>query len=1477
MSDEIAKGVVPQRSISSNGDSPFLEDTSGEETGFLNQICVYFRDFLETDFRRQRTPKRSISLKDQRDNLTGIAVAKYPELMTDLWAELEKTLTVARFSFTVRRGKYRARLHRHLLEIIEKHVQALKEEELLKLADRVKAMARELYSMLENDPERYRDTVVHALRNDLVRTAVAPLLEKLEIFFANQGADAFEAVYDIENELGARLVSDVEEAIGSALATAIVENRFDECDTVIADVVAPETTRRRLTGYFEIFHTADFFQDLHELRSTLKLRENFETYLYVGEIRHNRVAYPLFYLPISVTLEDRLFHVTADPHIYINKKALHYAAQETARELGRPTPLLVDDRVVYLQEGQSYVAVMQHLLDKWCADLALKPPIDLSERRDQQSQRSQMAITNALHFAAFDKSDEALLNDYEEIMTVMASNAETAEDFKEIVMGFLSKDPVSVTAAVERAWSETPIQDRLVFQSPVPLNEEQRKIIAALHHKDTRFIAVEGPPGTGKSHTISAIVFEAILKGQNVLVLSDKTEALDVVESKLTDVLNSVRLGEAFQNPILRLGRSGSSYGRILATQSIEAIRAHHKAMASDEERLTTRVRQDEERLASTIRATAEQGAKIDLQKTVAFHRHEARVQDIIPDPEDVVSDETKREALNAVHDLAVLLTSDNGAILRILRAALQRTTLEDLEAFLTLQPAYARVWPFESSGTRAMRFFSSFRVEHLQKLHAVIAAYQSVRWPVFGFLFTRGRGRAIDARLGSELAPVNALDAHKHLPTLRQAHAAFSNISAQLSQDGIAQSHHVLAFQQAIEDMPPITDHVDSFLQKIAIIRNALEQRPALKTEIGLDPDALADWTPQGASAASKRLQEVLAFAGEYEEQRRSFHAIPEFDYAGDMTRLESLHAQRLAYIIDGRVIEFADEHRNLSRSIRDIIRKRQKFPRENFEALKKAFPCMIAGIRNYAEYVPLVKQLFDVIIIDEASQVSIAQAFPAFVRAKKLVVLGDRKQFSNVKTATASKETNNQYINAIIEDFRRTQAPSIDTLNRLQLFNIKSSVLEFVERIANYQAMLRKHFRGYPELISFSTRTFYNNQLQAVKIRGRPIDQVIRFTPVEHDGRAEIGKNTNTPEYEAILSELRRLSALDDPPSVGIITPFNEQQAFIVQNIATLPDAERMQTALNLKVMTFDSCQGEERDIIIYSLVATPLQDKLNYIFPRSLDEADEVDHILRLQRLNVGFSRAKECLHIFHSQALEQFQGAIARALAHYWSELETARKRPAANDTDKASPMETRVLAWLNQTRFVQRLGPYLEIDTQFELGAYLRQLDPTYRHPDYRVDFLLKVNTPSRTVSIIIEYDGFKEHFTNLADVDASNYREYYRPEDVERQKVLEGYGYRFLRINRFNIGRDPVRTLGERLTRLAEDALDEARPHEIVEEVKGKADKIAAGEMKTCSTCGELKSIDQFKDPSLKRGVGRKCRDCKAMHKTPRKSSTHKN
>lgn len=1432
------------------------------KAAFLKDICAYFRDFLDTDFKRQSAPKRSISLKDAAGNLTGIDLAKYPELSNEIWEILRKPVGESlQFSLTVPRGRYRGRINRTLLTFVEKQVQLLTDEDLLAIADRTSANARELKKPLENDPERYTESVTQCLRNEIVRTVVVPLLKRLEAGLEQARGDSYEAIYNIEDELGERLVEAAREPIISALATVLAEDSFVELDQVLRDVVDTEPFKRKLLSYFDAFVTTDFFDELHTLNSTLKLRENFETYLYMGEIRFQRATYPLFYLPMSIELEDRLFRITADCHLYINKRAIDFAAQEIARETRTPNALRVNERILYLEPHQSFADMMQGHLDKWCGDLAI-PPLDLSERGLQKVERSQIAFSNALNFAAFDKSDEALLNDYEDLLGLLRTEQPIALDFSDIVLSFLSSDPVSHEKEVERQWAETPVDGRLVFASPLPLNEEQRKILAALRNDDCRFVAIEGPPGCGKSHTIVAIVFEAILRGKNVLVLSDKKEALDVVEDKLTKVLNSVRVERDFQNPLLRLGRSGNTYGKILNAHALEAIKMHHRVAEARAQELQREIATEETKLKSQINESVSKGQAISIEHVAELQRLESGLS-FVESLDEILRDDSKLEAITDAAAVAQWCLGPGEPILRIARATSSAVRLADLIKILELQAPLSEIAALSEADLRAARFFVGFTPDHNGALENYIRQYQAIKRPIIGFTFSRTKAREVDRELGQRLPCKSSIDAHRKLSELIRAAVALSSLRAEFTKHGIAPERQHWAYQQIIDGTPPLREDASDVLARMRRLNNFITSDASGAQDLGLFAGNM-DWVEASAQKDSA-LNQLATFVSMYSDIRHQFLELPEFDYVGEKNRLESLHTQRLTQTIDERVVEFANEHKNLARSLRDIIKKHQRFPKDAFEQLKKAFPCMIAGIRDYAEYVPLEQGLFDLVIIDEASQVSIAQAFPAFIRARQLVVLGDRKQFSNVKTANASRETNAKYAHDLIETFRRSTTPDADTLNRLKMLNIKVSVLEFVERIANYTALLKKHFRGYPELISFSSKTFYRGQLQAVKIRGRRIEDVIRFDQVTQGDTVEPIKNTNGAEAEAILAELRVLAEHKEPPSVGIITPHTEQQAFLVQFLGRQTDAEDLTEALDLKVMTFDTCQGEERDIIIYSMVATQSVDKLNYIFPKSLNEADEVENVLRLQRLNVGFSRSKERVHFFLSKPIEEYAGGLGKALQHFKSVLEREKRGPEMADTDPKSPMEKQVLSWLRQTQFIEKLQNHIQIDAQFPVGEYLRQLDPTYHHPNYKVDFLLQIATPGKVIPIIIEYDGFKEHFTDLDSVDASNYGVYQKPEDVERQKNLEAYGYRFLRINRFNLGKNPVRTLDERLATIAQDAILSVKPHALVEKVRVQTNGIANGDMKQCSVCGEIKSIEEYRDMNLASGYGRKCRTCKSQ------------
>jgi very-short-patch-repair endonuclease len=748
---------------------------------------------------------------------------------------------------------------------------------------------------------------------------------------------------------------------------------------------------------------------------------------------------------------------------------------------------------------------------------------------------------------------------------------------------------------------------------------------------------------------------------------------------------------------------------------------------------------------------------------------------------------------------------------------------------------------------------------------------------------------RRLTRRLKDEFNHRSADTAHKQLDKLRASETFFREAIQELLAANIRdQMEKNLAFYQFINGIFFDIEKINAIQESLADLRSILsEDDDGIFVDFGLSNLTLREDVLDGHSILSERIKSLSEHFQSFDYIRERFTSIPEVDYADELRDIAELQTQRLADNLDARVVEFANTKKNKAAQIKTIIKKKQKFPRDLFEDLREAFPVMIAGIRDYAEYVPLERDIFDLIIIDEASQVSIAQALPAFIRAKKVLVLGDRNQFSNVKTSNASKAINQSYQARILEQFRQQAQPNISMLNQIKMFDIRTSVLEFVERIANLKIMLKKHFRGYPELIGFSSRYFYSSGLQAMKIRGRPIDEVIKIIPIEHDGKHELAGNTNQIEAAAIIHRLRHLCELPSNPDVCIITPFNEQQRLILQELQKISDGQEMIEKLRLRIFTFDTCQGEEADICIYSMVATPLKDRLNYIFAKEISKSDDVEESIRLQRLNVGFSRAKECVEIYHSKDISEMGGGIRVALSHFQNELIKGRQGPETTDVDPQSPMELQVLNWLRAVPLFDELGDQVEVDAQFELGAYLKQLNPSYQHPNYKVDFLVKVVGNRETAQIIIEYDGFKEHFTNLDEVDASNYEYYMNSEDVERQKILEGYGYKFLRINRFTIGKDPVKTLDERLRKMLVKFDIEREPPSLIEEHMKLQKSLNDGDSKACSRCNDIKPIEDYFDQTLSNGAGgygRICTECKSSDdykphrkKMPTKRGSQKN
>ena len=1386
---------------------------------FVKEVAQYFMDFLETDFHKIRHPKRQIQNRNGSNLQVGVTLQKYKKYNSFVWKVIRSGFEDDAIS-QLKRGVHTNPIPQSLLNLIFDQVATISTTE---IKDTIKQFRNEIDLGISKNPNDTPAAIEFALDGigRVIRTKfLAGFVQKIREPLEKIKTATVDSVFQIEEELTEILIRPFDDIVASIVNQVTLGNSVEAAEA-LAQVFEIKDVKAKLESFFQGFAAGDLFFEVSELVNNKNLLEKQEFYLYFGDISYKNHTYPLFYIPVQIEKNEEGFGFSFDSLLYVNKKAVQFVSQDFNAGIERKGSLSAFiERIIYLAEADKrkhLIGDIDRALKEAVTYFGLNPYIDINNSDRQAAKGQEVQITNSCYLGLFDKSDESLINDYEEILLKLKAGDDVlASAFHLLIDDFITHNPVSVVSAVENEWAEQTPGEKLVFASPVPLNEEQRQILVALNKSDCKYIAVEGPPGTGKSHTITAIACDAILKHQSVLVLSDKKEALDVVEHKITETLNKVRLDANFQNPILRLGQAGNTYAKILSTASMDRIKEHHKAVRNDFKKLESTIATSMSGLKEEISASIDAYGQISMPEIGEFLKLESYFTeaDDLPVFLDELQDDT-----SADEELRVI-----------------RHQMQELRALVTrpetkLSNLFARFYPEDQSVSSFLNFLTFIEIvldcrneakAHLPELKKVksvstvgidvlesyISNCAAQKSALLGYLFKGAKIASLNEELNKAM-PHSFEQPHNQLAALRtilsvfrlsQQRKATHEISSRFVFKGDFDSaiHQLLALDIPV---PSISD-IKAIVSAISTIMEYPEKYSVSATCTGIIIDSFSSLYENALTEYPEaEFDKFIRFLNLKFSLQDHFDKIPPQRYVEGKMAIEELVTTQMAHTMDGRVIDFVENHRNDAKTLVGVISKKQKFDKASFEKLKNSFPCILAGIRDFAEYIPLESEIFDLVILDEASQVSIAQAFPALLRGKKIIVLGDRKQFSNVKSNQARSDTNREYLNRLREVFIDTISDESTKLERLEKFNIKTSILDFFERISNYNIMLRKHFRGYREIISYSSKHFYDDGLQAIKIRAKPIEDVIRFTHIDHDGRAEIVENRNQLEIEAIVAEVERISRDEPDSTIGIITPHTNQQKLLVDAFSKHPDSEKLQKQHRLKIMTFDTCQGEERDIILYSMVANPASDKLWGIFIKDRKSVDlEEGGQIKLQRLNVGFSRAKERMHFYHSKPIEDFAGSIGEALQFYSKTLADAHLVPDASTTDPRSPMERKVLHWLQETAFFRANQWAIELQTQFPLGEYIKQLDKRYSHPKYVVDFLLVyTDAEKKQHKIIIEYDGFEFHFQDFGEVNEFNYAEYHTEDDVYRQKVLESYGYNFLRINRFNVGKDPVETLDRRL------------------------------------------------------------------------------
>lgn len=943
---------------------------------FIRGVAKYFMDFLETDFHKRRYPKRSIKLRNNDNLLIGLVLSKYPSFYKLVWKAIQNSFSKNAIQ-DIKKGEHKANIPKNLVDLIKLQTNKITKKTLSNIIVKVS-------DKIENNAVFYKDEFDKALNSSFDESAtiishnlVVPFVNNLIKPLENLKIGDEGIIYLMEEELTEVLLKFLHDKIIEVLKTLLSGQELNIVKELNKSFRLIDV-KSAIIEFFENFQANDIFFEIYEMYRNCGILDKQEFYFNFCDIVYRKIKFPIFYIPFTVHTDQESLSVRFDSQVFINKKALEYIVQEYNIEKGtRGSLKTITERIIYLsQDTDNFLLYIQSVLDEIVNFFGLDSRINLNSSEEQISKSLFVNISNSCYFSLFDKSDEALVNDYEEILEKISEGDHVLSNtFNKLIEDFINTNPISVNRGIEDEWDAADTSEKLIYRTPIPLNSEQRQILAAIDKKDSRFVTAEGPPGTGKSHTITAMVCNAILRGQAVLVLSDKKEALDVVESKITETMNNVRVDKHFQNPILRLGKAGNTYSQILSSSSVKNIKNHYRAVRQNKDNLESNINKYINTLKENIEAEILYYGKIKLNEIHELMKYEeVYCEDnlIFNFQEFYLYDKNPKEIIEELRASLMELNrqfeeaQDINNMFGTLGVSINDfDTTDHFVEFLKEAQALTKISnklrEFYQQNITIINGFNEFSKITFEKLEQFVLEFEQLRNPIFGFLFKRKEVLSLDNHFKKSFPYACFEVPHKSIKDFRKILNIFT-YADELKREANPLILEKIDYNKVIYLLLSETNFskkIDDLKELLDLVENIISfcsKFPKSSKKCGLELNNFITIFDNALirlnySDLASQLRYILLKT----KIHKCFNNIPNFDYVGQLNNLEELMTTKMTHVMDERLINFYEENRATARSLREIIRRKQKFPRREFEKLKEAFPVILAGIRDYSDYIPL------------------------------------------------------------------------------------------------------------------------------------------------------------------------------------------------------------------------------------------------------------------------------------------------------------------------------------------------------------------------------------------------------------------------------------------------------------------------------------------------------------------------------------------
>lgn len=437
-------------------------------------------------------------------------------------------------------------------------------------------------------------------------------------------------------------------------------------------------------------------------------------------------------------------------------------------------------------------------------------------------------------------------------------------------------------------------------------------------------------------------------------------------------------------------------------------------------------------------------------------------------------------------------------------------------------------------------------------------------------------------------------------------------------------------------------------------------------------------------------------------------------------------------------------------------------------YQKIFEIFPIWLSEIRNIGEILPNEREIFDLVVVDEASQVNLAEILPVFYRAKNVCILGDHKQLGlnsvGLNFSLSGKSDRILWNKYLPNNF------NYDEAEQRNLTITKSSILELMRSDLNSfslpSLMLDQHWRSLPSLINFSNRTYYDS---ALKIMTETPDKKLATvcTAIKVDGVRENkinireaeevikvirfiirSKNLAQEDYEKYFEAIPFNDYIPSTPSIGIISLIRDQVDYI-KDLLNESFAPEILEQYNILCGTSEDFQGEEKDIMIYSFVTD--------------ENSRNAGHYTNPNRFNVSVSRAKYYMILIYTDVTN------IPTFKQYMNNLGLLQQEELDGNIDGWTYDEEKLDSEFERIVADEFISFVNKASEKFELPKPIQYFNQVSACGTKRIDLVFF--NPNNHKSVAIEVDGFYHFEANSNNYSASH---------IDRINLLTKSGWKII-------------------------------------------------------------------------------------------------